>query len=340
MTLCLALGLPLKKAEQMARTLLGLGATLAQADALGMTAFHRYVLYNSEPFLQTLWDCDAAGAKSSLQSLIFAGYPLRAEGPLHSAIRNANPGVVHKLLDAGVAAQIHFPMWLRNAQQLVSDHLSTFERNMNLYRDTEQPLQMAIGCLDPSIALELIRRGADVNAMDAAAYSTLGSNKPSDAGQTVLDQLHQILNELRGYKGETYRVSKPRLPGNLAQYLEQFAPGSYQHFVVSAGIAAERRRYDENLREYQEEKSQREGERGLGQKRQAIGQAIEALESVEKALLAEGAKTFQQLYPDLRKEDQPTPKTKDEDVDDYKFYFVFHKALDVTEPRLAAYIDL
>lgn len=43
LTLVLALALPLEKAIRMCETLLDLGATSSQADAEGITAFHRYI---------------------------------------------------------------------------------------------------------------------------------------------------------------------------------------------------------------------------------------------------------------------------------------------------------
>ena len=65
----LALSLPVEKAKEMVKTLLSLGATSAQADINGVTAFHRYAEENASELLELLWEMDKTGSRSAINHL-------------------------------------------------------------------------------------------------------------------------------------------------------------------------------------------------------------------------------------------------------------------------------
>lgn len=110
LTLVLALALPVDKAKEMAKTLLELGATSAQADINGVTAFHRYVEANAESLLDSLWETDPVGAKTAVDHIAFRDYN-SCQSPLQAAVLNGNLALVLKLLDHGAVAHIDFEAW-------------------------------------------------------------------------------------------------------------------------------------------------------------------------------------------------------------------------------------
>ncbi len=109
LTLVLALALPVEKAKEMTKALLGLGATSAQADLNGVTAFHRYVDANAESLLELLWETDPAGAKTAVDHIAFRHSS--CETPLQAAVQNGNLPMVLQLLSRGAVPQIEFEAW-------------------------------------------------------------------------------------------------------------------------------------------------------------------------------------------------------------------------------------
>jgi ankyrin repeat protein len=111
LTLVLALALPVEKAKEMAKTLISLGATSAQGDMFGVTAFHRYVEENAETLLEALWESDAVGTKTVINHTVFRYSPPKSDTPLNAAIQQGNLAMVLKLLDHGAVPHVDFESW-------------------------------------------------------------------------------------------------------------------------------------------------------------------------------------------------------------------------------------
>lgn len=110
LTLMLALALPVEKARQMIETLLSLGATSAQADLRGVTAFHRFVEQNAESLLVSLLENDPAGTKTAANHIVF--YDWRScQSPLQVAVEKGHAALVSRLLDLGAVPHIDFETW-------------------------------------------------------------------------------------------------------------------------------------------------------------------------------------------------------------------------------------
>jgi hypothetical protein len=110
LTLVLALALPVEKAKEMAQALVSLGATSAQADVGGFTAFHRYVKANAESLLESLWETDPTGTKTAIDHIAFPNAH-SCESPLQTAVQKGNLALVLRLLDGGAVPQIEFEAW-------------------------------------------------------------------------------------------------------------------------------------------------------------------------------------------------------------------------------------
>lgn len=110
LTLVLALALPVEKATEMAKALLAVGATSAQADIDNVTSFHRYVEANAESLLESLWEADPVGAKTAINNMGFIDNHT-CETPLQVAVKKGNLALVLKLLERGAVTHIEFEAW-------------------------------------------------------------------------------------------------------------------------------------------------------------------------------------------------------------------------------------
>jgi ankyrin repeat protein len=108
--LMLALALPVGKAKEMVNTLLRLGATSAQADMNGVTAFHVFVERNAKSLLDLLCENDPAGTKTAINHIAFGNYST-SRSALQIAVQKGNLAAVRMLLDNGALPHIDFETW-------------------------------------------------------------------------------------------------------------------------------------------------------------------------------------------------------------------------------------
>lgn len=110
LTLVLSLALPLEKAISMTKLILSLGATCAQGDVKGVTAFQRYVAKDSLPLVETLLEADPTGSKAAIKHVVVPDWN-GTQTSLDVAIRAGNIDMVSKLLDHGASVEIDFESW-------------------------------------------------------------------------------------------------------------------------------------------------------------------------------------------------------------------------------------
>lgn len=353
LTLTLALTLPLEKAKSMARLLLKLGASSSQADLHGCTAFHRYVDHAETEMIDTLWELDKTGVKAALNHLILGhGYwNLTAVSPLHTAIGNGDSILVMKLLEAGANPDIDFDSWLRAAKfsARAEKRLQTYEQNQSLYyRSVEQPLMVALrSCPDPELALRLLEGGADPNSMTPISYQLLKETyqRQHNKGESALDVVRRHIENLREYTGESFSFTMPELQEGMDEYLAGLDKGSYLYWLASEDVRVKKEAYEKGMKGFQENVKKFEERKGVAEKQQAIAEALAGMEKVEALLLEKGAKTFNELYPDIetdtyrgnRNYDRPNAAA---DKKPYEYSLSFLNTTDVTEKRRKAYEEL
>ncbi|KAK0655741.1 hypothetical protein B0T16DRAFT_397626 [Cercophora newfieldiana] len=350
LTLALALALPVEKAVSMAKTLLSLGTTSAQADLNGTTAFQQYVESNAESLVRTLLEMDNTGSKSSINHVLPSEYGA-ARTPLQAAVRRGNLNLVVQLLEEGAATQVDFESWLKSVRQSTwSNRLSSFEENQKRFNaSTEQPLIVALRSSKLESALLLLEKGADPNVITSASHAYMQSSWRRDGGESALDLVTALLKTLRAYKGEKVAtVVRPIQPDNIDTYLDEFKEGSYQRWIVSNDIDKEQKVHRQRLKQYEKDLANSGTVvKGAEEKMSAIKDAIATLEKIEGVMRAKGAKTFGQLFPDYRdilgRATSPSvyPSWHDaKKVDPYKYVFSFRSVNDVTAARHVAYLKL
>ena len=342
LTLVLALALPVDKARSMTETLLSLGATCAQADLHGVTAFQRFVENNASELLETLWEIDARGSSTAINHLAFPNH--MTSSPLPEAVTNGDARLVLRLLEAGAVAQVDFDTWLKSAKQSsIENRLSTFDNNVKMFETTtEQPLLAALKSTDPSIALELLKRGADVNSVTTGSHQIIQRTwwRGYDDGETALDIVRKKIKALAAYEGEPVKPDLPISRVDAAErFLEKFEPGTWQHWVVSEDVKRVRKNYETELKKHNKDKARVASLQGVEEKKAVIAKTVTLLQEIERVITEKGGKTFDELYPNLTRESRSNAINAG-DGKEYSYSFVIKGTTDVTEVRREAYLEL
>ncbi|KAJ4196882.1 hypothetical protein NW755_001653 [Fusarium falciforme] len=355
LTLALALSLPTGKAKSMAELLLKLGAVSSQADSNGCTAFHRYIESGQRDLIDTLLDTDKTGVKTAINHLVFASsyWNPEAIAPIHSAIETGDTILVLKLLNNGALAQIDFETWLKAAKVSPSHsgRLGKLEENQRKFKEsTEQPLLAAIRSGNAEVAIKLLENGANPNALPGSTESLIFDEyrRTWNKGRSALDLVRSSLKGLRKYTSKKRRVVKPTEPAGTAEFLEKFKPGTYSYWMVSEQIKNAKWTFKVAKKSYEKDikRQKREELKGEAEKQGAINEVIASFEAIEKALLSRGAKTFDELHPDIKTEsDTSRHASREEEAEDkpakpYEFHFSFQHDSEMTVTRRDGYIEL
>lgn len=344
LTLVLSIKLPIEKAKSMAKTILSLGASSAQADLSGSTAFQRMVEENATDLVEVLLAFDKIGVKNSINHIAFTSWQ-QMDSPLQHAIRVGDVKLILQLLDAGAVPQIDFEMWLKSAKQVARMEYQlrgSLEDNTKVFeRDTEQPIITAIQSSNPSIVLELLKRGADVNAMTKQSYQIVHGNAFGySTGQTVLDLVEDQL--LRLHKYEPPVAKTPELKYGMEDVLKKYRQGTWQYAAVRTAVLFAHERNERTLKDHEKERARISGLEGVQEKQAAIDAAIAELEEIKKVLVSSGGKTFAKLHPDrgqLRRQLNNMWQPAKE-ILEFSYDFQFFGVSDVTEKRREKYIEL
>ncbi|KAI3401593.1 hypothetical protein diail_10194 [Diaporthe ilicicola] len=344
LTLALSAKLPIEKAKSMAKTILSLGASSAQADLTGSTAFQRIVEGNATELVEVLLAFDEIGVKNSINHIAFTGW-YHTDSTLQHAIKEGDIRLILQLLDAGALPQIDFETWLKSAKQSASmEHRlrGSFEENMKVFeRDAEQPIITAIQSSNPSVVLELLKRGADVNAMTKQSYQILQSVVIGyDTGQTVLDLVEEQLKRLSQYEAPV--ATPPELKFGMEETLKQYKKGTWQYAAVRTAVIHAQDGNEKALENYEKEKARISALEGVEEKQHAIDSAIATLEEVKKVLVSSGGKTFVELHPDWKNphSHQHSPWQPPKEVLEFSYGFQFFGVSDITERRRDKYVEL
>lgn len=98
----------------MTKTVLSIGASCAQADLHGITAFQYLVQSNASELTRLLLETDKLGVKDSINHVVNRDWFQIPTWPLAIAAKKGNLTMVLQLLSAGAALQLDFKMWLKD----------------------------------------------------------------------------------------------------------------------------------------------------------------------------------------------------------------------------------
>lgn len=208
---------------------------------------------------------------------------------------------------------------------------------------TDQPLIAALKSPSPEIALELIKRGVDVNVISANSHQILERSwwRGSDRGQSALDLARDESKALREYQDPRSTLVEPQLQTDIDAFLGALKEDSWQHWTVTADIKAVREAHKKSTEDFKKQKAHHDSMKGVNEKQTIFNGLIATFEKVEAEILARGGKTFDELHPDFKNTPE-VPKIKKTPTTGgkYEYEFKFFGITDVTEARMAKYIEL
>lgn len=334
----------------MAKLLLRLGATSSQGDAIGCTAFHKYVIHGDLELIDTLLEEDKTGIKTAINHLLLTGWSWspKAIAPIHSAVEHGDPILLLRLLNAGVEANIDLETWLKavRVSPNQSIRLGTLEQNTQKFVESlEQPLIAAIRSDNPQVAIKLLENGADPNALPSRSASLLYNKWQRDwnTGETALDVVKRLLTRLRDYTDEASKIVKPSKQPGIDVYLQSIQPDTYKHWVVSEDMRKAEETFEKQMKEYEKKQKALADTKGAAEKKEAIEEIIKGLEELEQAILSRGGKTFSELYPDLKTKaptDRKHDASKPPALKPYELNISIQNDREMTERRRDGYIEL
>jgi ankyrin repeat protein len=316
LTLVLALALPLEQAKAMTAKLLQLGASPAQATSDHKTSLLYLAAAGHHDILDLYLHYDQPAVARGINHLTVVEIPhqvMSAQSPLTAAIRAKNSTLASRLLEIGARPSISFQEFMSSAQdfsfvrnQLTAENRTHFEEHI------DQPVVYAAENDLPLLAVELLARGADPNLLTREGYIALGKSYRSrqTTGSSLLDYVRSKLADLREYTGEPVKATPPEpLDADDNTYLKEFEPGTYQHWRAKGILADERKNFKNKEQEYLEALESSNTLEGLEEKKAAIRELVDGFEQLESDLVERGAKTFQELHPDVKQNQPNNSKT-------------------------------
>jgi ankyrin repeat protein len=333
LTLVLALTLPQERAQAMAKALLDSGATSRQADLNGVSALQYYV-NDGVDSLDFMLEHDAANTTAALSHIAVSknSWSPETTSALLTAISNSDTITCLKILEHGVAPDIPFPTWIKQAKSSFDENSRSRISNdpdyaTNLYnRSVEQPIMVAVGNDVPDLALALLEKGADPNSLPKTSAEMLSGSLNYRAGLSLLDIVRIKLGKLSKYDGEPTDDDGAPIPLKPdEEYLSGFSVGSYKHWAASSHLERAKERYQQELKTSERLKAKTHG--GFEEKKEAVRKALDGFTKLETELLQRGAKTFKELHPNIGSQDasQDAPYKRYRDIKKpFELVFKFH----------------
>lgn len=344
LNLVLVLALPLDKARSMSQTLLKLGASPAQADLTQSTPLHYIAQSSYSDLLDVYLEHDGPALQRAINHLALTSDRFFSTdriffSALMNAIATQNHTSAKKLLEVGANPKFE----LEYVMSAIKSQLTGFHNFQHIVDEMKtrmkQPILYAAEKDLPLVAIELLRRGADPNSEEAKAGR---ATKSMTVLTCVRNSLESKREFLRGDKKEVHRsfMSWNRLAvfeKEDESYLAEYPPASYQKFFATHQLknAHEvRGKYDERF----ESQNIAIAEPGLSEKKEAVVRLIHEYELLEKELLARGARTAEELHPDLIQPPTPKPAVQSQE-NIFKIDFKFRTPV-LTDTAREGYLQL
>ena len=311
LTLVLALQLSNEKAEEMARTLIQLGASSAQASVDQTTAL-QYTVADSPDLLDAIADADATGVKRAINHFSVSGYSLgaRVSSPLMTAIKAKDSLTALRLLAEGAKPDIDFAEYMR-AYRTRYDPSIDSKQNRRIFQEKQkQPVIIAVQNELPLLAKNFVENGrVDSNTLTTEGYEVLRNEhvRRYKKGESLLDLVQKHLKKLRNWEYKNDEPHSPTTPKEDVTYLSRFDEGTYGLWSAQKQLNAEKQRYKRELKEYKEKLERSKDTTGVQEKQNAINAMMRDFEQLEIALVEHGAKRFNELYPEIKEPERREP---------------------------------
>jgi len=303
--LVLAMSSPPENSKEVAKVLLELGATSAQADMDHFTALHYIVERNNLDLLDILIKNDGPAAQSVLNHIPI-GHSNCGQPALVLALQRGYEEMSAKLLSLGAKPSIEFDDWIKPYISRVEYAKNwTHEQNMKTFENyCSQPIIHAAVHDLPKIMKELLAKGADPNTLTNSAKVIIREPQYSSwrTGHSVLDIVLQKLEKLREFTAEK-QVGEKEKPATLkdeSYYLQDLKPGTYKYWTAQNRYKSVKAENDAEWELYNKRTAlEKVSEAAKEAKKAAVDALIDDFEEVRKILVDSGAKSFKTLHPTL-----------------------------------------
>ncbi|KAF3031839.1 hypothetical protein E8E12_001475 [Didymella heteroderae] len=358
--LVLALQLEPKKADEMTRLLISLGASPAQADLENVTALHYFAAHRASLF-SIMVSANQPAAKRAVNHLQLSGYQYspNAKSALQTAIEHGNVEAVDALLQLGALPEIDFAAYIASYKTKWELSGNSDHNLQNFQKSFRQPVLTAVENELPSVVLKLLDAGADVNCLSGGAWRAVhdGRNSYHESVQTLLDATREKIKTLKDWVekeeksqamimdifGRQNHYHPPTPLQEDSHYFGQLKPGSYAHWTTMKQVQAAKLKYKVDLKRYEDAvKSMPKQAKGWEEKLAAVDKLLVSYKSLESAILERGGKTFKELYPDVKIEQHQNYHSYDHKTEAPKPWMpkLDFNLPDLTDERREAYIRL
>jgi len=359
----LALQLSSEQAQEMTKVLISLGASPAQGDVEHVTALHYFTAHGND-LLSTMISADRPATQRAVNHLAMTGneWNPQAKSALQTAIEHGDVDGVNALLELGAKPEIDFSTYITSFKSRWDARGSAEHNQQQFKHNVEQPVVSAVRSEMPSLALKLLDAGADMNTLTPSAWrATEQRSRYNDQNiGSLLDLVRNKIKALRTFL-ETGKITEntnyswgfnsrhqnkrfePIPLKDDAEYLRGYEEHSYAHWQVTKQIEQAKVTYANDLKAYEDGlKSDKEVAKGTEEKKAAVQTLLTDFEGLEAELVKREAKTFQDLYPDIKlQEDQPYSYGSYEPEPPKPWTPLLTFLLpDLTDERRAAYIKL
>lgn len=326
MTLILAARLSGSNNVDVTRELLVLGASSAQGDMKQVSAFHYLVAEKKIQLLKACFEEDGAASKTCLDHLILNDLSWRpnVDNPLTTAIRSGNSDLVTALLDFGAKPVIALEEFTAAYSSQKDNSLSFYWRirgdedvSVKWKKNTKQPVLLAAEHDMPEIIVRMLDMGADINTLSPSAHEAItrweDDNETRLDGNSLLDVIKDRISALTSALEARLELPEPITVEDDQAYLAAADPRSYEHWYISKNIEVAKTVIEkwQNARtsKLDRENTREDKIKGLDRIRALLQQFVR----VQDQLLQRGAKSVQDLHPEIRpvnNEDKSNKRSK------------------------------
>ncbi|EPS41484.1 hypothetical protein H072_4612 [Dactylellina haptotyla CBS 200.50] len=365
LTIHLIVNLPKKEQrERMLRTLLELGASSAQADMSGVSAFMRIVQMGDLDCLKILFEEDAASAMAAAKHIISSdSWRATPNNSLIVAIRLGDQDKALMLLDKGISPEITFDEFVK-ATKKPNNSANRASMYQNFLDYHEQPAELALEAEMPEVFVKCIELG-----VDPSSYSSGSAPLDDDAGNrnrynqkymTLIDLVKKKVKYfntgLETFREEQRKRKESQTPRDMVSLPAEYKEGTYEHWMASLIVENEnktRKTFNENL-----EKNIKNGDiqtydlEKVNEKEEKLKALAKRYKEIAEWLVSKGAKSYKELQPAMWKKSNNKNDDDDSDyesstdsrkvpvpADEFEIKFTFSQA-NKSEALTAAYQEL
>lgn len=321
--LALAFRLPLESAREMTLLLLELGASVVKPKGKCYTTLHSCISFKPG-LLNTYFDAGTSAAGRAATTLVKKGSERgkTVSTPLTKAIETRDTKTALGLLGRSGGATLAFETYSEDINTKAAFDTTTI-----------QPVIHAVNEELPSLAIALIKEyGVDCNTLTPEGWAVI--HKPAECKHrpsTLMDRTRDKIRLLTKWTREQNDrfVSEPDSCKPMREnefYLSNFTEGHYKRNSRALQMASIRRSHeDDNRRGLWRKLKYMDNPRPRA-KLSAIQTTLNEFLELEALLESNGAQTFQQLYPEIYKEEQTAPSEQSSNIafsrePDVRFYF-------------------